>query len=53
MAKLTPEQKLIQTLNLISLGKELKKASLKKFHPRLSEKEINQKVKEIFLNAGN
>jgi len=53
MNNLTHEQKLIQTLNLIYLAKELKKVSIKKFNPNLSEKEVNQKVKEIFSNARN
>ena len=48
---LTPEQKLLQSLKLIHLAKELKKASLRKFHPELTELEITAKVKEIFLHA--
>lgn len=53
MTNLTPEQKLLQSINLIRLAKEIKKAALKKFNPNLSEEEINRKVKEIFLNARN
>ena len=53
MTSLTPEQKLIQTLNLIYLAKELKKAAIKKNNPKLADKEINLKVKEMFLNASN
>ena len=48
---LTPEQKLIQSLRLYHAAKELKTAALRKFHPELSQQEIQKKVKEIFLYA--
>ena len=48
---LTPEQKLLLTLKLYHSAKELKTESLKKFHPELTEKEILEKVKKIFLYA--
>ena len=48
---LTPDKKLLLSLNLYHSAVKLKKASLKKFHPELSEKEIQKKVKEIFLYA--
>ena len=47
----TPEKKLLLSLNLYHSAVKLKKASLRKFHPELSEKEIQKKVKEIFLYA--
>lgn len=48
---LTPEKKLFLSLNLYNCAKELKTESLKIFHPELSEKEIKEKVKKIFLYA--
>ena len=45
---LTPDKKLLLSLNLYHSAVKLKKASLRKFHPELSEKEIQKKVKEIF-----
>jgi len=49
--KLTPEKKLFLSLNLYYAAKELKTESIKKFHPELTEKEIREKVKKIFLYA--
>ena len=49
--KLTPEQKLKAALRLYHSAKELKFAALKKFNPGLSDKEIKEKVKRIFLYA--
>jgi hypothetical protein len=49
--KFTPEQKLTQSLRLYYNARELKIAALRKFHPELSEKEIQDKVREIFLYA--
>ena len=48
---LTPEKKLQLSLRLYHSAKELKKAALKKLYPQLTEKEILEKVKDIFLNA--
>ena len=48
---LTPEKKLQLSLRLYHSAKELKKAALKKLYPQLTEKEIEEKVKDIFLNA--
>ncbi len=47
----TPEKKLFLSLNLYHSAMRLKKASVAKFYPQLSEKEIQKKVKEIFLHA--
>ena len=49
--ELTPEKKLFLSLSLYYSAKKLKTESLKKFHPELTEKEINEKVKRIFLYA--
>jgi hypothetical protein len=49
--ELTPEKKLFLSLNLYYSAKKLKTESLKKFHPELTEKEIREKVKRIFLYA--
>jgi len=48
---LTPDKKLLLSLNLYHSAVKLKKASLRKFHSELSEIEIQKKVKEIFLYA--
>ena len=48
---LTPEKKMLLSLNLYYAAKELKTESLKKFHPELSENEIKEKLKKIFLHA--
>jgi hypothetical protein len=48
---LTPEQKLLLSLKLYYSAKELKTESLKKFYPELTEKEIREKVKKLFLYA--
>ena len=49
--KLTFEQKLEVALRLYHSAKELKIAAMKKFHPELTDKEIEEKVKKIFLYA--
>lgn len=49
--ELTPEKKLFLSLNLYYAAKELKTESLRKFHPELTEKEIKEKVRKIFLYA--
>jgi hypothetical protein len=49
--KLTPEQKLTQSLRLYYNAKELKAAALRKFHPEMNEVQIKEKVEEIFLYA--
>jgi hypothetical protein len=48
---ITPENKLRLSLNLYYSAIELKRISLKKFHPELSEVEIKEKLKKIFLYA--
>ncbi len=48
---MTPSQKLNLSLNLNLSARELKKASLRQFHPELTEKEIEAQVREIFLYA--
>ena len=49
--KLSPGEKLQLSLILYFNARELKTSSIRKFHPELSEKEVAQKVKEIFLYA--
>lgn len=51
--KYSPEQKLLFSLKLYYSARELKAAALKKFHPELSDKEINERVKKIFFYARN
>jgi len=49
--KFTPEQKLMLSLRLYYSARELKAAALKTFNPELSNKEIEEMVKKIFLYA--
>ena len=49
--KLSPEQKLKLTLDLYFNARELKASAIRKDHPEISEKEVQEKVREIFLNA--
>lgn len=46
---LTPEKKLFLSLSLYHCAKELKIQSLKKFYPEMTDKEIREKIKKIFL----
>lgn len=46
-----PDQKLTLALQLYHSAKALKTASLKQFHPELTEKEIREKVNKIFFYA--
>jgi hypothetical protein len=48
---MTPEQKLRIAANLYYSARALKAAGLRDQHPDWSEKEIQEKVKEIFLYA--
>lgn len=48
---ISPEQKLKQALLLYDNAKELKKSSLRKFHPEFNEVQIEKKLRELFNNA--
>jgi hypothetical protein len=48
---MTPEQKLKVATDLYRSARELKAAGLRKQHPEWTEKEIQEKVREIFLYA--
>ena len=48
---LRADKKLMLSLKLYHSAKELKMNSLKKFHPELTEAEIKEKLKKIFLYA--
>jgi len=48
---MTPEQKLRAALALYRSARDLKAAGLRAQHPHWSEKEIEEKVREIFLYA--
>jgi thymidylate kinase len=48
---MTPQQKLQIAMDLYNTARRLKAAGLKSQHPDWTEKEIHQKVREIFLNA--
>jgi len=51
--KLTAEQKIRAALDLYYSARELKAAGLRTMHPGMSKEEIDKKVREIFLYAGN
>lgn len=46
---LTAEQRLIESLRLYFLARELKTVSLKQLYPNLSQEEVDSKVREFFL----
>jgi hypothetical protein len=48
---LKPEEKLSLSLKLYYSARELKIQSLKKFHPAMTENEIKERIKKIFLYA--
>jgi len=48
---MTPEKKLMIAADLYHSARALKAAGLRDQHPDWSEKEIQEKVKEIFLYA--
>jgi hypothetical protein len=48
---MTPEQKLKIALRLYYSARQLKAAALHHDHPKWTEKEIQEKVREIFLYA--
>ena len=49
--KLSPEQKLKLALDLYFNARELKASAIRKDNPEMSEKEVQGKVREIFLYA--
>lgn len=49
--KQTPEQKLVQSLNLYHSALQLKIAALKQRYPQKSEAEITDIARRIFFNA--
>lgn len=48
---MTPEQKLKVAFNLYHSARELKASGLRVQHPDWSEKQIQEKVRELFLYA--
>lgn len=46
---LTAEQRLMESLKLYFLARELKTAALKKLEPNKREEEIEKKVREFFI----
>jgi len=48
---MTPEQKLRVASDLYNAARVLKAAGLRDQHPKWSEREIQEKVREIFLYA--
>lgn len=51
LATMTPEEKLRVALRLYWSARQLKEASLRQFHPELSDEEIRRRVNESFLYA--
>ncbi len=51
--KLTAEQKIRAALDLYYSARELKASGLRAMHPGMSKEEIDKKVRDIFLYAGN
>ena len=51
MGKLSPEQKLIESLKLYYLARELKRVSLIKFNKDIKEDDLEKKLIEMFLYA--
>jgi hypothetical protein len=49
--KMTPEQKLAISMRLYWTARDLKAAGLRLQHPEWTQKQIDQKVREIFLYA--
>jgi hypothetical protein len=48
---MTPEQKLLIAADLYHCARALKAAGLREQHPDWSEKQVQEKVREIFLYA--
>jgi hypothetical protein len=53
LKKMTPEQKLRLAMNLYYSAWEIKAAWLRELHKDWSDKQIEQAVREIFVNARN
>jgi len=51
VAAMTPEQKVHVAFRLYWSARRLKEASLRTFHPELSDQEIRRRVNEAFLYA--
>ena len=50
---MSPEKKLELASRLYDSAKELKSASIRQQHPSWTEKEVEKKVREIFLYASS
>lgn len=48
---ISPERKLLLSMELYHSAKKLKIASLRTLHPEMSDDQIEKKIKEIFLYA--
>lgn len=48
---LKPEEKLSLSLKLYYSARELKKQALLKFYPEMTENEVKERIKKIFLYA--
>lgn len=48
---MTPEQKVRVAFRLYWSARRLKEASIRTFHPELTDDEIRRRVNESFLNA--
>jgi hypothetical protein len=49
--KLSPAEKLNISLSLYFEARKLKKAALKTFYPQLTDEQLEEEVRKIFVNA--
>ena len=53
LRKMTPQQKLEVAMNLYYSARELKSAWIRQLHEDWSDQQVEEAVREIFVNAGD
>jgi hypothetical protein len=53
LRKMTPQQKLEVAMNLYYSARELKSAWIRQLHQDWSDQQVEEAVREIFVNAGD
>ncbi len=53
LRKMTPQQKLEVAMNLYYSARELKSAWIRQLHQDWSDQQVEEAVREIFVNAGH
>ena len=53
LRKMTAQQKLEAAMNLYYSARELKSAWIRQLHEDWSDQQVEEAVREIFVNAGN